>query len=80
MLVIWHDCTLEPETTSVMQLSSISCDVLGPLCSLEIVLIEVATQNPKEDVVVDPLGDGANATGAHDLSPCITQAAVNATA
>ena len=63
-----------------MKLSSISCNVLGPLFSLEIVLIEVAMQNPKEDVVIDPLGDGADAMGAHDLGLCIAQAAVNATA
>ena len=56
-----------------------TCNVLGPLSSPEIVLIEVAMQNSK-DVVIDPLGDGTNATGVHDLGPCIAQVAVNATA
>lgn len=55
---------------SIMELPSVSYNVLGPLFSPEIVLVKVALQDAKKDVVVNPLGNGTDVTGSHDLGLC----------
>jgi hypothetical protein len=78
-LVIWHSHAFEPEVASIVKLPSIPCDVLGPLSSPEIVLVEVAMQDSEKDVVINPFGDGTDATGAHDLGSCIAKETIYAT-
>ena len=79
-LIVRHDHAFEPKAASIMKLPSVTCDVLGPLCSPEVVLVKVATQDPEKDVVINPFGNGTNATGSHNLGTCIAQATINATA
>ena len=62
-----------------MELPSISCKVLFPLSSPEVALIKVTSQDAEKDVVINPLGDGADATRSQDLGASVTQTAINAT-
>ena len=62
-----------------MELPSVSCNVLCPLSLPEVVLVKVTSQDTEKDVVINPLGDGADATRSQDLGTSVTQTAVNAT-
>ena len=62
-----------------MELPSIACNVLCPLSSPEVVLVKVTSQDAEKDVVINPLGDGANATRSQDLGTSVAQTAINAT-
>ena len=56
--------------------SPFSCNLLVPFGPFLVVVLQVVPQQPEEDMIVDPFGDGSESAMPHDVDAAILQVPV----
>ncbi len=76
---VLHCIATEPNAAAILLTATTGKNVLVPLCLHSVVISKVLFADAKENVVIHPLGYGADAFPMEDVCTCICELTVNAT-
>jgi hypothetical protein len=67
-----------PQMAALLLMTSVEFDFMPPLGALGVVCCQVLARDPKEDMVIHPFCQGADAVSSEDVSPSVDDFSVYA--